>query len=97
MRDRFPTVQSFFSTYLNQDFDLIFGTADDAVRKFVEHSERAKVSLAADEIQAIIDMKLGEDDLRKLIFDDLGSYYYYPSDWVSGDLWLGHVLRLMAE
>lgn len=97
MKDKFPTVRNFFSTYLNQDFDLIFGTADDAMRKFVELSDRDKVSMAAGEIQAIIDMKLSEEDLRKLIFDDLGSYYYYPLDWLSGDLWLGHVLRILTE
>jgi len=65
-----------FSAYLNQDFVLMFGTADDAIRTFVRQSARDEVSPVVHDIQAILSMKLSEGDLQKLILQDLGSCYY---------------------
>jgi len=68
--------KNMFSAYLNQDFVLMFGTADDAIRTFVRQSARDEVSPVVHDIQAILSMKLSEGDLQKLILQDLGSCYY---------------------
>jgi hypothetical protein len=90
-----PIVKSMFSVYLNQDFDLVFGTADDAIRAFVEYSDRNEVSRAIDEIRTMLAMTRSEDDLRKLILEELGSCYFYPAEWSSAERWLQHVLLLL--
>lgn len=86
-----------FSAYLNQDFDLMFDTADDAIRTFAQQSAPYEVSLVMRDIQAILSMKLSEEDLRKLILQDLGSCYYYLTEWTSAGLWLMHVLELLRD
>jgi hypothetical protein len=86
-----------FSAYLNQDFDLMFGTADEAIRAFMRQSARDEVSAVVHDIQAILSMKLSEGDLQKRILQDLGSCYYYPAEWPSAELWLIHVLELLRS
>jgi hypothetical protein len=95
MTANFLTVKNMFSAYLNQDFDLMFGTADDAIRAFLEQGAQDEVLKARDEMRAILAMKLPEGELQKLILGDLGSCYYYSSEWSSADHWLNHVLQLL--
>lgn len=97
MKRAFPTVKGMFSAYLNQDFDLIFGTADDAIRSFVEHSSLEEVSRAQDEIRAIESLNLSESDLQTLILHDLGCCYQYSIEWPSGETWLRHLIALLKE
>lgn len=96
MMANFPTVKNMFSAYLNQDFDLMFGTADDAIRAFVERSAHDEVSLAIGELRAILAMPLSELDQQNLILEGLGSCYYYPAEWSSAELWLQHVLQMLG-
>ncbi|WP_439684018.1 contact-dependent growth inhibition system immunity protein [Cupriavidus oxalaticus] len=91
----FPTVKNMFSAYLNQDFELMFGTAEDAIRAFLDHTSHENVWRASEEVRAILAMKLREDELQKLILGDLGCCYYYPAQWSSADFWLRHVLELL--
>ncbi|GAA0835963.1 MAG: hypothetical protein CL858_03825 [Cupriavidus sp.] len=97
MKAQFATAKNMFSAYLNQDFDLIFGTADDAIRAFVEHSGVEEVSRAAVEIESILAMKLPEPDLAKLTLQNLGCCYQYSMEWPSGDAWLRHLLVLLGR
>ena len=95
MTVNFSTVRNMFSAYLNQDFDLEFGTADDAIRAFLAHSSHADVSRARDEVVTILAMKWPEEDLQELVLGELGSCYYYPAEWSSAEVWLEHVLHLL--
>ncbi|MFP3614878.1 contact-dependent growth inhibition system immunity protein [Paraburkholderia sp. DD10] len=97
MTATFQTVKNMFSAYLNQDFDLVFGTVDDAIRAFVQHSAPDEVSRAKHEIRTILAMQLPEEELQKVILQDLGSCYYYPAEWASAQLWLEHVLALLVS
>lgn len=97
MTAQFTTARHMFSAYLNQDLDVIFGTADDAIRQFVAHSSPAAVSTAIGDILAIRAMRLREADLENLIVGYLGCCYRYLSDWPSGDAWLEHVVQLLQN
>jgi hypothetical protein len=87
--------KNMFSAYLNQDFDVIFGTADDAIRAFRQHSTGDELSGAIRDIKTILSMQLSEDGLKKLILQDLGSCYYYRAGWPSAEHWLKHVLQVL--
>lgn len=95
MKAFLPTVKNMLSAYLNQYFDLVFGTADNAIRAFVEHSSRDEVSRATEELRIILAMPLSEHDQQTFILDELGSCYYYPSEWPSAELWLRHLLFML--
>lgn len=97
MTKNLQSAENMFSAYLNQDFDLMFGTADEAIRAFVQHGTPAKVSLVISDVEKVLSMRLSEEDLQKLILQELGSYYYFPAEWASGELWLRHVLDILRE
>jgi hypothetical protein len=97
MTTQFSIAKNMFSAYLNQDFDLVFGSVDDAIRTFVEHSSPDEVFRLQDEIRIIQGMGLSETDLENLILQDLGCCYQYLREWPSGDTWLTHVITLLAR
>lgn len=97
MTAQFTTLRQMFSAYLNQDFDVIFGTADDAIRQFVAHSNPSEVATAIGHILAIHATRLSEPDLESLIVGELGCCYTYLTDWPSGDAWLEHVVKLLRS
>ncbi|WPO98262.1 contact-dependent growth inhibition system immunity protein [Pseudomonas sp. HR96] len=39
MNNEFPVIENMFSAYLNQDFDLEFGSADEAIFAFSSHED----------------------------------------------------------
>lgn len=91
------SAKNLFSAYLNQDFDLLFATADDAIRTFAQQSTSDEVSRAIADVETILSMNLSEEDVRKLVLQELGSCYYYPNEWTSGRVWLRHVLNVLRE
>jgi hypothetical protein len=93
----FQATNNMFSAYLNQDFDLLFGAADDAICAFVRHSSQDEILRVVHELRDILLMKLSEEDMKKLILQDLGACYYYPIEWSSAEVWLEHVLALIEE
>uniref|UniRef100_UPI0039EE9075 contact-dependent growth inhibition system immunity protein n=1 Tax=Bordetella sputigena TaxID=1416810 RepID=UPI0039EE9075 len=97
MAVKFATARQMLSAYLNQDFDVIFGTADDAIRQFIAHSSPCEVATAIGDILAILAMRLSEPDLESLIVGKLGCCYTYLADWPSGDAWLEHIVKLLRS
>lgn len=89
-------VRKMFSAYLNQDFDIVFGSADDALFEFKNRSDPGEIPEVMDEIQSILRMNLAEEDLQRLILQDLGCFYYYPVEWPNGRLWLEHVMVVLG-
>ncbi len=97
MTENLTSVKNMFSAYLNQDFDLIFGTPDEAVQAFVKQSTKEQVTRAAHEIRGLLDMTISEHDMHKLLVEQLGCYYYYPAEWPSARKWLQHTLKLIEH
>jgi len=93
----FQGIKILFSAYLNQDFDLMFGTADNAIHEFMQRSTSDEVSHAIYDVKRILSMKLSEEDLQNLIFQDLGACYYYSNEWTSAEFWLMHVLQMLEN
>jgi hypothetical protein len=52
MTVNFLTVKNLFSAYLNQDFDLMFGTADDAIHAVLEQGAQDDVAKHGSEADA---------------------------------------------
>ncbi|MEN1833559.1 contact-dependent growth inhibition system immunity protein [Pseudomonas lijiangensis] len=97
MNHEFPVIKNVFSAYLNQDFDLEFGSADEAIIAFSSHVDSADKERALDELKLLLSSGLDEAQLRGVIFDKLGCCYFYPAEWSDGATWLKHVVILLRK
>lgn len=97
MNSNFPVIKNMFSAYLNQDFDLDFGSADEAIFAFSSHAERIDKERALAELDVLLSANLDEEQLKNIIFDGLGCCYFYPAEWDGGAVWLSHVSSLLKK
>lgn len=97
MNNEFPVIKNMFSAYLNQDFDLEFGGADEAILTFSNHADDIGRESALAELDVLLSVGLDEEQLRSIIFDGLGCCYFYPSEWSDGAAWLRHVSSLLKK
>lgn len=97
MNNEFPVIKNMFSAYLNQDFDLEFGSADEAIFIFSSHADDISKKRALAELDVLLTVGLDEKQLRSIIFDGLGCCYFYPAEWSDGAAWLRHVSSLLKK
>lgn len=97
MNNEFPVIKNMFSAYLNQDFDLLFGSADEAIFTFFSHADNVGKECALAELDVLLSASLDEEQLRTIIFDGLGCCYFYPAEWSDGAAWLRHVSSLLKK
>ncbi|WP_442964459.1 contact-dependent growth inhibition system immunity protein [Pseudomonas sp. KNUC1026] len=90
-------MKNMFSAYLNQDFDLDFVNADDAIAAFSSHASHIEIERALKELDMLLNADMNEKQLRSIIFDRFGCGYFYPADWVGGAVWLRHVESLLKK
>ena len=97
MNNEFPVIKNMFSAYLNQDFDLEFGSADEAIFAFYSHEDDVGKERVLAELNGLLSFGLDEEQLRSFIFDGLGCSYFYPAEWSDGAAWLRHVSSLLKK
>lgn len=49
------------------------------------------------EIQSLIDSSYNENELQKIILDDIDCNYYYLNEWSSSKDWLVHMLFILQN
>ena len=91
----FPNLKGLCTAYLNQDFDLEFGSADDAVRAYFAHAGVVEKLEIQNELTQLIAAQHSDDILRSIIFNDLGCCYFFPAEWQSAVKWLEHLKKLL--
>ncbi|MDR6956184.1 hypothetical protein J2W43_000147 [Pseudomonas brassicacearum] len=97
MNSEFPVIKNMFSAYLSQDFDLEFGSADEAIFAFSSHADHIDKERALAELDVLLNADLDEEQLKNIIFDGLGCCYFYPAEWSDGIVWLRHVSSLLKK
>lgn len=97
MNNEFPLLKNMFSAYLNQDFDLEFGSADEAIFAFSYHANNFDKERALGELNVLLNANIDEEQLKNLIFNGLGCCYFYPAEWGDGAAWLRHVSSLLKK
>ncbi|MBU9834734.1 hypothetical protein J1786_07900 [Rahnella sp. L72c] len=97
MNSKFPVIKNMFSAYLSQDFDLDFGSADEAIFVFSSHADRINKERALAELDVLLNANLDEEQLKNIIFNRLGCCYFYPAEWGGGAVWLRHVSSLLKS
>lgn len=93
----YPNLKNLCRTYLNQDFDLEFGSADNAIRIFFSHQNKEDLAATKKELEKILSGVDSEEILRFLILEQLQSSYHYPAEWPDAKTWLEHVNAISDE
>lgn len=95
MKNHFPLLHYWFGCYLNQDYDLEFGTPDAALIAFKSKEIAEDLRQLKHELAELIELNLDEPELRDLMFSQLDCGYFYPSEWPTAKDWLKHIYTLL--
>lgn len=96
-QSKYPALSYYLVCYLNQDFEVISGGAEEALLSYKNTETKEEQKKMMKEIQLLIDSSLCEKDLQKIILDETDCGYYYPNEWHSGESWLRHMLVILRE
>lgn len=91
---KIENLKTLFAGYLNQDFELLFGSADSAVLTFREHMGSKVGETTSDELMNFMKFR-SEAEVADLL-NQYGCAYDYPADWPSACAWLEHVQLLLS-
>ncbi|MDK9357370.1 MULTISPECIES: contact-dependent growth inhibition system immunity protein [Lelliottia] len=93
IREKYPYLTYFLRCYFNQDFEVLFGNADETLTAYkttetVEEQLQLKV-----EIDYLLDLSLSDNELQDLLLNEIDCGYYYPNEWPSSEEWLKHISK----
>ncbi|MGF0242264.1 contact-dependent growth inhibition system immunity protein [Rhodococcus sp. IEGM1300] len=97
MNKEFPELHNFFGAYFHQDWTVEHQTAEQVVDAFLVDSSPEDLKLVWEELNALLDQRMGELDLRKYLLRELSCYYCYWNVWESGELWLRHIASKLVS
>ena len=91
INDGLAELKYWVTGYLHQDFDVEFGSVDDALDIYKATELPEKIEKLKYELAEVIDSNIDEDFLRELLLKKFDSAYYYPGEWNSARDWLRHL------
>jgi hypothetical protein len=97
MNTKLTTLQQFFGGYFNQDWVYDHDSADEVIDSFINESDSETICQARLEITELLAFQNTEIDLQQNLFYEQYCYYHYLYEWVSGRLWLEHVIKKLDE
>ncbi|MGJ0194795.1 contact-dependent growth inhibition system immunity protein [Pantoea sp. RRHST58] len=93
VNEKFPSLSYLLRCYFNQDFEVLFGNADEtlaAYRATETVEERLQLKFEIDEL---ITLSLSDDELQNILLNKIDCGYYYPNEWPSSEEWLKHIVK----
>ncbi len=96
-KEKYPALSYYLICYLNQDFEEIFGGAEEALLSYKKTETAQEQQEMIKEIQSLIDSSYNENELQRIILDDIDCNYYYPNEWSSSKDWLVHMLFILKN
>jgi len=74
-----------------------YEAADDVVRSFLSDSTAEAISGVKNEIATLLEMHMGEPELREFLLRKMSCYYCYWHEWESGEIWLNHIVSIFDD
>ncbi|MFH0024920.1 contact-dependent growth inhibition system immunity protein [Pseudomonas fluorescens] len=97
MKSDFPETRDFFGSYFHQDWLEEHDTADQVIDDFLSSSDQEILILFRSELQALLNLKIDEMNLRAFFFKEMHCYYCYWNEWTSGEIWLRHIEKKLND
>ncbi|WP_334322300.1 contact-dependent growth inhibition system immunity protein [Gilliamella apicola] len=95
--EKYPALSYYLRCYLNQDFEEIFGGANESLLSYKKTETDQEQQEMIKEIKSLIDSSYNENELQKIILDDIDCNYYYLNEWSSSKDWLVHMLFILQN
>lgn len=92
---KYPNLGLLLAAYLHQDWDLEFESVESAVRAFASKESKGVVAKAREEIDSVLQLRCKEQDLVKLLTEQLGSSYNPRLSGISPQVWLQSIQALL--
>ncbi|MDL2186442.1 contact-dependent growth inhibition system immunity protein [Pseudomonas sp. ChxA] len=93
MNELLTELQQFLGAYLHQDWVEEHSSADEVIDSFLLDSSRDVIITVKQEILELISSYKNELDFQEKLLQVYSCYYYYPNQWISGPLWLNHIVN----
>lgn len=94
---KYPQLTYWLQAFLHQDFGLVHGSVDDALRNYMKNEVLESQIQMREELAVLLQSQQTEEVLSKWLFDEVQCCYYYPSEWKSAADWLTHVYELLSK
>lgn len=91
IEEKYPSLNYFLTSYFHQDFDVLFGGADETIAAYRVTETTEEQSKMKTEIKNLIVLALPEDKLQDILLNKMDCNYYYPNAWDSSESWLQHI------
>lgn len=82
--------------YLNQDWPLDYATVWDAVRAFCDEEPPTVVAQARNQALQLLRSVDSEEELKRVLVDELGSGYWPPGENLTFREWLERVVSALS-
>lgn len=95
INEKYPALSYLLRCYFNQDFELLFGNADETLAAYkATETVEEQLQMKA-EIDCLLALSLSDDELQDILLNKIDCSYYYPNEWPSSEQWLKHIRKQM--
>ncbi|HGF6046333.1 MULTISPECIES: contact-dependent growth inhibition system immunity protein [Enterobacter] len=91
IREKYPSLTYLLRCYFNQDFEVLFGNADETLAAYKATETVEEQLQLKSEIDYLLALSLSNDELQDILLNQIDCNYYYPNEWPSSGEWLKHI------
>lgn len=91
INEKYPSLSYLLRCYFNQDFEVLFGSADETVAAYKTTESVDEQQQMKAEIGHLLGLGLKEDELQDILLNQIDCGYYYLNEWNSSSDWLKHL------
>ncbi|WP_248589695.1 contact-dependent growth inhibition system immunity protein [Dickeya zeae] len=91
--DKYPSLSYFLRCYFNQDFEVLFGSADGALDAYISTENEDERLCLREEINNLLALSLDDSELEDIILNKIDCSYYYPNEWRTAKDWSEHICK----
>ncbi|EOZ4638493.1 TPA: contact-dependent growth inhibition system immunity protein [Enterobacter cloacae] len=91
IREKYPSLTYLLRCYFNQDFEVLFGNADETFAAYKATETVEEQLQLKSEIDYLLALSLSDDELQDILLNQMDCNYYYPNEWPSSEGWLKHI------
>ena len=96
-REIWNTIQNFFGAYFHEDWKEDDPSVDAVVQRYLRSHNTKEIRDLIEDIEQYMKDHPDDDELLRLLFDDLGCYYVPTADGLTARQWMTHVVDLLRR
>jgi hypothetical protein len=96
INEKYPSLSYLLRCYFNQDFEVLFGNADETLAAYRATETSEEQSQMKSEIDHLIALSLSDEELQDILLNKIDSSYYFPNEWSSSEEWLRYIYKYMS-